>query len=303
MENRLLKVSAFPHVKAKDSVKTIMLDVIIALLPAMLMGIRFYGIDATVIYASTIGAALLSELLWNKAVKGQFRLEDFSGAITAILISLIMPSYVAPWVPAVATVFVIIILKQCFGGLGGNFINPAATAKVFIIASWTSQLIQPATDGVTSASASAYTPSLKEIFLGYASGNIGEASILALIIGGLYLLFRRRIDGKGTLAFLGSVALFSFVIGADGLFKGNIIDGLMVGNIFLVGIFMVNDFVTTPVTSVGKIIFGAGCGLLTVLFKVIGHNSDGAFYAIMLMNLFTPMIDSFTMPKAKKEAV
>lgn len=303
MEKRLLKVSSFPHIHSNRNTKILMRDVLISLLPAVAVGIYFYKLEALIVLAVTIAAGVLSELLWNKVVKGKFFLEDCSAIITSILIALIMPSYIMPWIPAVGAVVAIILVKQCFGGLGQNFVNPAATAKVFIIASWAALLSDPMADVVSGASGYDYVPTIKEVFFGYAFGSIGEASILALILGGIYLIARGVIDGKATLSYLASVALFSLIIGKEGFMKGDALNGLMQGNVFIVGIFMVNDFATTPINTAGKVIFGVFCGLLTVLFKVLGSNNEGAYYAVMVMNLFSRMIESLTLPKARKEAI
>ncbi|WP_040212067.1 RnfABCDGE type electron transport complex subunit D [Clostridium polynesiense] len=306
MDNKLFKVSSFPHIHSKRNVKTLMRDVLISLLPAVGVGIYYYKLDAVKLLLASVLAGVIAEVLWNKVVKGKFALEDCSSIITSIIITLILPSHVPLWLPAVGAVIAVLLVKQFFGGLGQNFVNPAATAKAFIIASWAGLLVKPASDAVSGASVSDYVPAIKDLFIGYAEGTIGEASILALIIGGIYLLVRGVIDGKATVSYLVSVALFSFIIGKDGFMTGDAVRGLMSGNIFIVGIFMVNDFASTPVNGIGKIIFGFMCGLLTVLFKVIGNNSDGAYYAVLVMNLFAPMIESLTISKgvkAVKEAI
>lgn len=303
MDNKLFKVSSFPHIHKKRDVKAIMRDVLISLLPAVGVGIYYYKLDAVKLLLASVIAGVLAELIWNKTIRGKFVLEDCSAIITSTLIALIMPSFVPIWLPAVGSIFAVIVVKQFFGGLGQNFVNPAATAKAFIIASWAGLMVKPVADAVSGASATDYVPPIKDLFIGYASGSIGEASILALLIGGVYLIFRGIIDGKATISYLASVALFSLLIGKDGFFTGDAIRGLMSGSVFLVAIFMVNDFATTPINNIGKIIFGVFCGLLTVVFQVIGNNSDGAYYAVLVMNLFAPMIESLTIPKVAKEAI
>jgi len=302
MGNKLFKVSSFPHIHANKDVKSIMRDVLISLLPAMAAGIYFYKMQSLYMFLFSAAAAVLSELIWNRIVKGKFFLEDVSSIITSILIVLVMPNFVPLWLPAAGTVFAVIFVKELFGGLGQNFVNPAATAKVFIIASWATLLVNPV-EAVSSATTTAPAVSMKDIFIGYASGNIGEASILALLIGGLYLIIRGVIDWRATISYLVSVALFSLIIGKNGFMTGDAVTGLMSGSIFIAGIFMINDFGSSPMNSLGKIIFGLVCGLATVIFKVIGNNSDGAYYAVLVANLFMPMIEFFTVPKFKKEAI
>jgi electron transport complex protein RnfD len=302
--NRLFKVSSFPHIYGRRDVKAIMRDVLISLLPAVAAGIYFYKMQALYMFLVSAVAGVLSEVIWNRLIKGKFFIEDCSSVITSILVVLIMPNFVPMWLPAAGTVFAVVVVKMLFGGLGQNFVNPAATAKVLIIASWAALLINPA-DTVSAASgeASAWTPTIKDIIVGYANGNIGEASILALVIGGLYLIIRGVIDWRSSASYLVSVALFSLVIGRDGFMSGDAAAGLLSGSTFIVGIFMVNDFASTPMNIPGKIVFGLLCALVTVIFKVVGNNSDGAYYAVLVSNLFMPMIEYFTTPKLKEEAV
>lgn len=303
MSNKLYKVSFSPHIHTKRDVKVIMRDVLISLLPAVAASIYFYKSDAVKLLFSAVIFGALSELTWNKLTKRQFILQDCSSIITSIIIALLMPSYVPIWIPAVGAAFAVIVVKLFFGGLGQNFVNPAAAAKVFLITSWAGLMSKPVSDAVSGASATENVVTIKELFIGYVNGAIGEVSILALLLGGIYLIFRQVIDGKAAISYLLSVLLFSLLIGKNGFATGDAIGGLMCGSVFIAGIYMVNDFATTPLNTIGKIIFGISCGLLTVIFKVIGNNSDGAYYAVLAVNLFTPMIESLSIPKLTKEAL
>ncbi|SHF11121.1 RnfABCDGE type electron transport complex subunit D [Clostridium fallax] len=302
MTEKLLKVSPAPHFKFSEKINTLMLDVIIALLPAAGAGIYFYGMDAVKIMATAIICSVGSEFLWNLLLKKKQTIGDLSAVVTGLVLSLILPTYVPLWIPAIGAIFAIIVVKQFFGGLGQNFMNPSAAAKVFLIAAWAGVMAKPVVDTVASASKSAakVTPTLWEIFVGQAQGNIGETSMLALVIGGVYLLCRRTISLRIPVSFLATTTIMSYVITRKGFFMGDPIDGLLVGAIVLAAIFMATDYASSPMTPVGQIIFGIGCGIFTMVFKVYGYNPDGPFYAIILMNLFAPLIEYFTTPKRKE---
>lgn len=304
MENRVFKISPAPHIHKGNTVNKIMLDFIIALLPVVGAGIYFYENDAIRIILTAVIACLASEMIWNKLVKkGQF-ITDLSPIVTGILLGVVMPTHLPIWIVIVASVFAIIVVKQFFGGLGQNFMNPVAAAKAFLIASWAGVMAKPVVDSVASASgeteavASAsgavveQTVSLLDQFIGTGTGNIGEVSILAIVIGGLYLALRGRINLR---------APFTFIIVSFAMYASFGKEGLIPGSFFLAAIFMSTDYATSPMTRIGQYIFGIGLGVIASFIAVKGFNPEGPYYAIILMNLCAPLIEYFTTKKFKKE--
>ncbi|MBQ6820765.1 MAG: RnfABCDGE type electron transport complex subunit D [Clostridium sp.] len=293
MEKRNLKVSPAPFIKRGLEIDKIMIDFIISLMPIIIASIYFYKFDALKIIIVTVMTSVISEGLWNKYVKKTSFFNDLSPIVLGIIISLIMPTYVPLWIPVVATLFATIIVKQFFGGFGQNFMNPAAAAKAFLIASWAGVMAKPVTDATTSASSTTeVTVSLLDKIIGQASGTIGEVSILALCIGGLYLVIRKRISLRGPIAFiLSAMAMYSY-------FGKEL---LLPGSFFIAAIFMTTDYGTTPMTRVGQYIFGILAGICASLIVVKGYNSEGAYYAIIIMNLCTPLIDYLATKKFKVE--
>ena len=296
MENRNLKVAPAPYVKKGLVVNKIMIDFIIALIPAIFAGIYFYKIDAIKIIITTILTSIIAEGLWNKYVKKISFLTDLSPIVLGIMIALIMPTHVPLWIPIIGSVFATIVVKQFFGGLGQNFMNPAAATKAFLIASWAGVMAKPATDATSSASGTTeVVVSLVDKIIGQPSGNIGEVSILALCLGGLYLAFRGRISLRGPISFILSSMVMYSVFGKE---------LLLPGSFFIAAIFMTTDYGTTPMTKLGQYIFGLIAGVCASLIVVKGFNPEGPYYAIIIMNLASPLIDYLTTKKfkVKKEA-
>ena len=296
MENKNLKVAPAPYVKKGIEVNKIMIDFIIALIPAMFAGIYFYKIDAVRIIITTILTSIIAEGLWNKYVKKTTFLTDLSPIVLGIIIALIMPTHVPLWIPIIGAIFATIVVKQFFGGLGQNFMNPAAATKAFLIASWAGVMAKPVTDATSSASgASEVVVSLLDKIIGQPSGNIGEVSILALCLGGLYLLVRGRISLRGPITFVLSSMIMYSIFGKD---------LLLPGSFFIAAIFMTTDYGTTPMTKIGQYIFGLIAGVLASLIVVKGFNPEGPYYAIIIMNLASPLIEYLTTKKikVKKEA-
>lgn len=296
MENRNLKVSPAPYIRRGLGINKIMIDFIIALIPAIFAGIYFYKIDAVKIIVTTILTSIIAEGLWNKFVKKTSFLTDLSPIVLGIILSLIMPTYVPLWIPIIGSIFATIVVKQFFGGFGQNFMNPAAATKAFLIASWAGVMAKPVTDATSSASATAevVVPLIDKI-IGQASGSIGEVSILALCIGGLYLAIRGRISLRGPITYiLSSMIMYN-------LFEKDL---LLPGAFFIAAIFMTTDYGTTPMTKVGQYIFGIMAGVCASIIAVKGFNPDGPYYAIIIVNLFTPLIEYLTTKKfkIKKEA-
>lgn len=293
--SKLLKVTSSPHIRHEDSTRGIMLDVIIALLPAAIYGCILFGLRAAIILVVTVATAVASEAIWNLALKKPQTIGDCSAILTGLLLGMNLSSQTPVWIAAIGSVVAIIVVKQMFGGLGFNFANPAMTARIVLLFSFAGQMsnyVSPI-DAVTTATPLANnTPiTLKELFFGMHSGAIGETSSFLLIIGGLYLMLRRVIKPIIPVAFIGTVAIATLIAGGDlklALFGG----GLMLG-----AIFMATDYVTTPTTDLGKLVFGIGCGLITFVIRQFGALPEGVSYAILLMNILTPHINRLTLSK------
>ena len=293
--SKLLKVTSSPHIKHEDSTRGIMLDVIIALLPAAVYGCILFGLSAALVLITTVITAVAAEALWNLVLKRQQTIGDFSAVLTGLLLGMNLSSQTPLWIAAIGSVVAIIVVKQMFGGLGFNFANPAMTARIVLLVSFAGQMsnyVSPI-DVVSSATplAKETTFTLKQMFFGMHAGSIGETSSFLLIIGGVYLMLRRVIKPIIPVAFIGTVALATLIAGGDlklALFGG----GLMLG-----AIFMATDYVTSPTTDLGKLIFGVGCGLITFVIRQFGSLPEGVSYAILLMNILTPHINRFTLSK------
>lgn len=296
MENIKLKISPAPHIKNGSKINKIMIDFIIALIPAICAGVYFYEIDAVKIIVATIATSVISEGLWNKFVRKRQFITDLSPIVLGIIISFIMPTYVPLWIPIIASIFATIVVKQFFGGLGQNFMNPAAASKAFLIASWAGVMAKPVVDTTSAASeASQEAVSLISKIIGQANGSIGEVSILALCIGGLYLVLRGRISLRGPI---------SFILSAMIMYNYFDKDILLPGAFFVAAIFMTTDYGTTPMTKIGQYIFGLIAGICASIISVKGYNPEGPYYAIIITNLFAPLIEYLTTKKIKikKEA-
>jgi len=296
VENRNLKVSPAPYVKKGLEINKIMIDFIIALIPAIIAGVYFYKIDAAKMIITTVLTSVIAEGLWNKFVKKTSFITDLSPIVLGIILGLIMPTYVPLWIPIIGSIFAIIVVKQFFGGLGQNFMNPAAAAKAFLIASWAGVMAKPVIDATSSASeASEVVVPLIDRIIGQASGSTGEVSILALCLGGLYLALRGRISLRGPIAFILSAMVMYNIFDKD---------LLLPGAFFMAAIFMTTDYGTTPMTRVGQYIFGIIAGVCAAFIAVKGFNPEGPYYAIIIMNLCSPLIEYLTTKKfkVKKEA-
>ena len=293
--SKLLKVTSSPHIRHEDSTRGIMLDVIIALLPAAIYGCILFGLRAAIILVVTVATAVASEAIWNLALKKPQTIGDCSAILTGLLLGMNLSSQTPVWIAAIGSVVAIIVVKQMFGGLGFNFANPAMTARIVLLVSFAGQMsnyVSPI-DAVTTATPLANnTPiTLKELFFGMHSGAIGETSSFLLMIGGLYLMLRRVIKPIIPVAFIGTVAIATLIAGGDlklAIFGG----GLMLG-----AIFMATDYVTTPTTDLGKLVFGIGCGLITFVIRQFSPLPEGVSYAILLMNILTPHINRLTLSK------
>ncbi len=297
-----LTVSSSPHIHSPESTQGIMLDVIIALLPATIYGIILYGVKAAIIITVSIISALICEFVWNKLLKKENSLGDLSAVVTGLLLALNVPSAMPVWMVALGSFVAIIIVKQMFGGLGHNFANPAMTARIVLMVSFPAAITsyyEPLGSVITQSTPlidnTAFT--IKELILGMHGGSIGEVNALLLLIGGIYLVLRKVISPIIPASFIGTVFLLSLVLGV------NPITAIFSGGLFLGAIFMATDYVTSPTFPLGKLIFGIGCGIITVVIRLYAALPEGVSYAILLMNLIVPYINDLTKPKPFFEEV
>ena len=301
-----LVVSVSPHIFSKQTTESIMRDVLIALIPAVLASFYFFGIGALKVLMVSAAGCLSTEWIFNRITKRGNTLGDYSALVTAVLFSFCLPSSL-PWLMVLfGSVVSILVGKMIFGGLGYNLFNPALVGRAVLMASWPQDMTSwhgpgnaflGAVDAVTQATPLAgfkmkvYTAGYWDLFIGNCGGCLGETSALALLIGGLYLIIRNVISVRIPLSFIGTVFIFSWLVKVDPVYS------ILAGGVFLGAFFMATDYVTSPITSKGKIIFGIGCGLLTVLIRKYGGFPEGVCYAVLFMNGLVPVIDKFTQPK------
>ena len=317
----LLTVAPSPHIKSGVTTASIMRDVIIAMIPACLWGIYIFGWQAAMLLAVAVATSVFFEWGSEKILKRKNTVGDLSAVVTGMLIAMNLPSSAPFWLPIVGAFVAIVVVKQLFGGIGKNFLNPALAARVFLFLSWSDKMSSfPAIHG---ADIEAYaTPlaslaesgetgaSLLDLFLGLHGGCIGEVSALLLLAGGIYLMVRKVISFHIPVSYLGTVAVITLLFPQGGGFfdVSFMLTQLLSGGLMLGAIFMATDYVTSPVTSRGRLIFGVGCGLITVLFRYFSSYPEGVSFSILVMNALVWYIDRFTRPrvfgkskKARKE--
>jgi len=305
MKSNLI-VSGSPHIHKEGSVSRIMWTVAFSLIPAGVAGVIIFGLDALWVTLVAVIAAVSSEWLFEVFTKKKITVLDGSAVITGILLAFNLPSGVPLWLPVVGAVFSIAIGKQVFGGLGQNIFNPALVGRVFLMASWPKYMttfVKPFSyDAVTSATPLALLKEGKalehlsylNLFLGRHAGCIGEVCILALLIGAAILLIRGCISWHIPVTYIFTTAIFTYIFAGKQLFHGDWLFHILSGGLILGAFFMATDYVATPLTAKGQIIFGAGCGLLTAIIRLWGGYPEGASYAILMMNAATPFIDRYT---------
>ena len=297
-------VSSSPHIKSNDSVQGIMRDVIIALIPATIAGIYFFGVKALLVTLVSVVSCIAAEALWQKLAHRKVTIGDLSAVVTGLLIAFNLPAAVPLWLPAIGGFFAIIIVKQFFGGIGQNIMNPALAARAFLLASWPVHMTNFTVDGVSSATALAILksgegelPSLFNIFIGNVGGCIGETSAIALLIGAAYLLYKKVISWHTPVAYIGSVFILTTILGRGGMVTASALYEILAGGLILGAFFMATDYTTSPMTKKGQLIFGLGCGALTTIIRLYGGYAEGVSYAILLMSLAVPFIDKYTAPR------
>ena len=302
--NKLISAVS-PHFHTPRDTQKIMLDVIIALVPAEIASAILFGWRALLVVAVCAGTCVLSEFLFEKLCKRDVTIYDLSAVVTGMILAFNLPVTIPLWQAALGSVTAIIVVKQLFGGIGQNFANPAATARIVMIVAFSGEMTKwvypvgfftdvdalSAATPLVAMSKGGDVPSYLDLFLGNHAGCLGETCAAALLLGGVYLLVRRVITWHAPVAFIGTVALMSLVCGKDVLAQ------ILSGGLMLGAIFMATDYASTPNTKWGKIIFGVGCGLITVLIRFWGNYPEGVSYSILIMNILTPYIAKLTRSK------
>lgn len=280
------------------STRSVMFDVIVALCPAAIYGCILFGIKAAVVLAVSVGFAVTSELIWNLLLKKKQTVGDLTAIVTGLLLGMTLSADTPPWIAAIGSIIAIIVVKQMFGGLSHNFANPVVVAKIILLLSYPLQLLRFSEP--ISGQGNAVPPfidgsnlTLKQLFFGMHSGNIGETISFLLLIGGVYLALRRIISPIIPLTFIGIVAILSII------FKENLAITLFGGSLILVAVFVATDPATTPKQFFGKAIFGLGCGILCFIFEALLNVQGGTFFAILIMNILTIFIDKIDFSKIK----
>ncbi len=311
---KMLNVSSSPHVRDKDSTRGIMLDVCIAMLPTAVYGVVQFGINSLLVILVTVLAAVLSEYFWEKGMRKPVTICDLSAVVTGMILALNMPPEIPLWIPALGAVFAIIIAKQMFGGLGQNWMNPALAGRCFLLISCAKFMNNFTSAGLGFDSTTGATPlavmktavragadpmegvSLMQLFVGRVPGTIGEVSAIALLFGAAYLLWRKVISWHIPLVYIATVAVFVFIFSSHS--AEYVLAQVLGGGLIFGAFFMATDYVSTPLTRDGQIVYAVVIGLLTGLFRIFGTGAEGVSYSIIIGNMLAPLIESATIPKA-----
>ena len=298
---KLLNVSSSPHVRSKETTQSIMLDVCIAMLPATAFGVVQFGINALLVLIATVVACVLSEYVFEKVTKKPITICDLSAVVTGMILALNCPASIPLWIPMLGGVFAIVVVKQLYGGLGQNFMNPALAARCFLLISFAGKMSNFTLDGWTGATPLAVLKNggevdLAAMFIGKIPGTIGEVSVIALLIGAAYLVFKKVITLRIPVTYIATVAVFTLIFG--GFDINYTLAHICGGGLIFGAFFMATDYVTSPITPKGQIVFGILLGVLTGLFRMFGGSAEGVSYAIIISNLLVPLIERFTLPLA-----
>ena len=299
----LLNVTSSPHVREKENTQRIMLYVIISLLPASLFGIFNFGYRALILILVTIASCVASEWIFEKIVHKKSTVGDLSAVVTGLLLALNLPHTLPWWQAVLGGVFAIVVVKMLFGGLGQNFMNPALGARCFLLISFTSSMTSFTYDGVTGATPLALLKNgesvdVMSMLLGTEAGTIGETSVIALLIGAIFLILTGVIDLRIPGTYIVTFAIFVLLFGGHGLDGAYLVAQICGGGLILGAFFMATDYVTSPITPTGKIIYGIVLGVLTGIFRIFGASAEGVSYAIIFSNILVPLIERVTIPKA-----
>ena len=299
----LLNVASNPHVRSKDTTSRIMLYVIIALLPATCFGIYNFGLRALLLICITIASCVASEYLYNKVMHKKQTIGDLSAVVTGLLLALNFPVSLPWWMPILGGAFAIIIVKMLFGGLGQNFMHPALGARCFLLLSFAGPMSAFTYDGVSTATPLAMMRNGEAVntwnmLIGRIPGTIGETSVIAIVIGAIFLILMGVIDLRIPGTYIVTFAIFVFLFGQQQFDINYVVAQLCGGGLMLGAFFMATDYVTSPITPRGKYVFGICLGILTGVFRMYGSMAEGVSYAIIFCNLLVPLIEKYTVPQA-----
>lgn len=295
-------ISASPHIRSKVTTSNIMMWVLIALLPATAFGIFNFGLSSAIVVVVTVASAVLTEYVYQKLMHKKITISDLSAAVTGLLLALNMPPTAPWWMCVLGSVFAVLVVKQLFGGLGQNFMNPALGARCFLLISFTGRMTTFVYDGVSGATPLALLKSgesvnVMEMFIGNIAGTIGETSVIAILIGAAILLWKGIIDIRIPGTYIGTFVIFVLIFGRHGFDMNYLAAHLCGGGLMLGAWFMATDYVTCPITKKGQILYGVCLGVLTGLFRLFGGSAEGVSYAIIISNLLVPLIERITLPK------
>ena len=298
----LRNVSTAPHVRSKLSTGRIMFRVILALLPTTVFGIYNFGINAAILVAVCIASCVLTEFVYEKCMKLPVTIGDFSAIVTGLLLALNLSADVPWWIGVIGSVFAILIVKMLFGGLGQNFMNPALAGRCFLLICFTARMTTFSYDGVTGATPLANIDNgtavnLMDMFIGRIPGTIGEVSTVLILAGGIFLIIMGIIDFRIPFTYLCVFVIFIGIFSEQGWNADYIAGQLCGGGLMLGAFFMATDYVTSPITKKGRVIYGICLGLMTGLFRCFSSSAEGVSYAIIICNLLVPLIEKFTVPK------
>lgn len=301
----MYNVSVSPHVRAQNTTKSIMRDVVIALLPTLAFGVYHFGLNALMVIAVCVVTCVLSELLFELLAKKPITVFDYSAVVTGMILAINLPSTATWWMCVLGSVFAIVVVKMFFGGLGQNFMNPALAARCFLLISFASRMSDFSIDGVSSATPLALLkageePDLLTLFIGYHGGCIGEVSALAILVGALYLIIKKVITVRIPFTYIFSTLVFIFIINTvmgNDVTVNYMAGQLLSGGLLVGAFFMATDYVTSPITPKGQYVYGVLLGLLTALFRILGSSAEGVSYAIIICNLLVPIIEKITVSK------
>ena len=299
--SKLLNVSSSPHVRDTVTTKSIMYDVLIALLPAAAFGVFQFGFHALLVIIITMAACALSEYVYEYALGKPITIMDGSALVTGMILALNMPANIPLWIPVLGGVFAIVVVKQLYGGLGQNFMNPALAGRCFLLISFAGKMSNFTLDGWSGATPLAQLKAgqavdVTAMFIGRIPGTIGEVSVIALLVGAAYMVAKKVISLRIPLTYILTTAVFVFIFGQQDL--GFVAAHVCGGGLIFGAFFMATDYVTSPITPKGQIAFGVLLGILTGLFRLFGGSAEGVSYAIIISNMLVPLIEKFTLPTA-----
>ena len=305
--NRLLVVSSSPHLHGPQTVRSIMRMVLLALLPAGFMGVVTFGVPAFWVIVTCTASAVGAEALWQKLTGRPVTVSDLSAAVTGLLLAYNLPPSIPLWMAAAGSAFAILVVKQLYGGLGKNVVNPALAARAVMLTCWPVPMTTWTLDGVTgptplailkgTEAAGASLPPFLDVFLGHVGGCIGETSALALLLGGALLLLERVITWHIPVTYILTGGLLSWILGRGAGIPADAFYEVCAGGLFLGALFMATDYATSPMDKSGQLVFAFGCGVLTTLIRLYGGYPEGVSYSILIMNLTVPLIDRFFQPR------